>query len=898
MFKNLKIVSLTLAFVLIFSILMPSVYALTDTYHFTSNEDKNIQCEDEFTFRNDCFKRSSFLGCSHLEILSAQVAEASVSWYGEKEDKYEVDYSKNGHNLTTMLTDIGFENVSTNKYYTLEKQENSAGVAVGYRTITVDNKDYTLLAIIPRSAGYKQEWAGNFTVGDGDIHEGFKSARDEILRYVNKYIKDNNIKGNIKVWTAGHSRGAALANMIGGFFAGGGIEYFGSKVSITPQDVYCYTFATPRVIKDGLSKNTELSVSANRTSANYTNDTPGESFTYTKGGTVNVKDNIYNGIRNLISPSDLFPMLPTDSWGCAHYGNDIPMDHGKVTTEAMLKELKKFSTFAYNKYLDGGDPSKFERKTLDLKTLSMVKDNGKYSAMDFNTFLKERLNGLTYNANTNKIYVDEGYQEVFKAIAGTYGMSMTLFDDDLLDSLDSLIGPLAYSYLAYASERLQAEGKASNEIEATTLALEELLTYFSGENINHSTFTFDDFMLILAKYIADNENEPIADTLVSGIVSLVPEKYVSILDSFKQFSTASNPTVEQGLKAYIKACYYGADPNSDAYESCESATQARQTLYMLIYFALGSDYPEIMTVLVDSEYNLTGGGKFQDFVGIVLKMLKTVKDDAGNVIKTYSSLDELADDELKSAIDNMFEEPLTKAKNLYGNEYKNTLNNHINSIKANISKFRKVALYGLLYDGTNFSAEKDMKNIATFIGNVKILPLAHYNEIYLAYAKAAQNYDCGYENHSVKYTCIKGAGQSLNITKSQLLSFTFDIDYDTFVKEGKILVDDNEVSRDNYTISKGSTIITFNEEFTKKLSLGNHTIKAIIDEGTVSASFTIADEDVTPTPNNGNSGSNGNARNPRTGDDIMIWVTLAIIAAIVLVTILVSKKKIFKTVKH
>ena len=47
----------------------------------------------------------------------------------------------------------------------------------------------------------------------------------------------------MKVWITGHSRGAALSNMLGAFFAGGGIDYFGSSVSITPEDVYCYSYA-------------------------------------------------------------------------------------------------------------------------------------------------------------------------------------------------------------------------------------------------------------------------------------------------------------------------------------------------------------------------------------------------------------------------------------------------------------------------------------------------------------------------------------------------------------------------------------------------------------------------------------------------------------------------------
>ena len=64
--------------------------------------------------------------------------------------------------------------------------------------------------------------------------------------------------------------------MLGGFFAGGGIDYFGDTVSITPEDVYCYTIGTPRTIKDGLDKNVELSVSANRDSDEYKDDTEGE----------------------------------------------------------------------------------------------------------------------------------------------------------------------------------------------------------------------------------------------------------------------------------------------------------------------------------------------------------------------------------------------------------------------------------------------------------------------------------------------------------------------------------------------------------------------------------------------------------------------------------------------
>ena len=378
-------------------------------------------------------------------------------------------------------------------------------------------------------------------------------------------------------------------------------------------------------------------------------------------------------------------MLPPTTWGFTHYGNDISSDHGKVTDVAMLEKLKEFSQYAFNKYNNGGNPNTFERKTFDLKTLKIVKDDGQYSAMDVNTLLKERLNGLTYKATTNKAYKDEDYQEIIKAIAGTYGMSMTLFDKDFLKDDNSII----------------------------------------------------------------------------------------------------EPTTEEGLKAFIKACYYGADPESEMAGDFENASKVRETLYFMLCIAFNSDYPEMAQLFVDKSFNMNGHGKFQDFVGILLDMFKTVKDDKKEIIKSYSSIAELADDKLKTAIDSTFTQILQKAENLYGNDYKNNLEKHIDTIKDNISIIREILPYALAYDGGKYNVENDIKTITTFIGNIDIIPLAHYNEIYSAYAKASKDYDCGYEDHKTKYICIEGEKQNVDIKNNDKLTFKFNIDYDTFVKEGK-----------------------------------------------------------------------------------------------------------------
>lgn len=96
-------------------------------------------------------------------------------------------------------------------------------------------------------------------------------------------------------------------------------------------------------------------------------------------------------------------------------------------------------------------------------------------------------------------------------------------------------------------------------------------------------------------------------------------------------------------------------------------------------------------------------------------------------------------------------------------------------------------------------------------------------------------------NAGKEYKVLKGTGQLFDMSKGGKLTFTFDIDYAVFVKEGRVFIDNKEVSRDNYSLSKGSTVVTFNDEFVNKLSLGKHTVLASVNSGQASAEFTISD---------------------------------------------------------
>ena len=59
----------------------------------------------------------------------------------------------------------------------------------------------------------------------------------------------------------------------------------------------------------------------------------------------------------------------------------------------------------------------------------------------------------------------------------------------------------------------------------------------------------------------------------------------------------------------------------------------------------------------------------------------------------------------------------------------------------------------------------------------------------------------------------------------------------------------------NYTVTEGSTIITFKPEYLKSLSAGNHSFELIWTDGTAATNFTVAEN------------TDQSAKSPKTGED-------------------------------
>ena len=120
---------------------------------------------------------------------------------------------------------------------------------------------------------------------------------------------------------------------------------------------------------------------------------------------------------------------------------------------------------------------------------------------------------------------------------------------------------------------------------------------------------------------------------------------------------------------------------------------------------------------------------------------------------------------------------------------------------------------------------------------------------------------------AITYKNTKGNNSSWTKGSSNTLDLTFkrseqdnEGTYNTHFSH--IEIDDNKVNNDKYTIGYGSIIIKLKPELLNDLSVGDHTLKIVFDDGEASAKFTIKEK--------GNNNNNNNSNNkpyiiPKTG---------------------------------
>ena len=151
----------------------------------------------------------------------------------------------------------------------------------------------------------------------------------------------------------------------------------------------------------------------------------------------------------------------------------------------------------------------------------------------------------------------------------------------------------------------------------------------------------------------------------------------------------------------------------------------------------------------------------------------------------------------------------------------------------------------------------------------------------------------------IEYKVIEGAEQTYTITEDTEARFRIDADYSLF--NNKVYVDNVLVDSSNYTSKSGSTIIVLNKDYVDTLAVGEHTLKvAFADGGEAETTFTIVrkaennnnNENNTPSKPEDKEEMKDNGSNPKTGDNIMLYVAIASMSIIGLgATTIVAKKK-------
>ena len=392
-----------------------------------------------------------------LATMSFELASASVS------SERTPDYSIKSQNLRAYLEDNGFLDFDTNEDYKIKMRADTMGAACAHKKITDGGKEYTLLAIVPRSAGYEAEWNGNFTLGASGDHANYAACAEKVLAYAREYIQKYGISGDIKVWTSGYSRGAATANLLTKRIIDDPEESLGSGVTLDMKNLYCYAFGTPR--------------------ASDASQDPHASK--------------YDLIHNLLEPYDAIAGLPPQELGFDRYGKSYEFQTGAYQSESyerMMEIMKDMNPLMYDYYNDGGNPFEYTPMKVDAEalmnegTFRFIPDDQSYLPDSQAEFLE-----LVQDAVATAVGTRENYHENYDdsmAHFGSFVMTHQGQMGDLFGQIqkNKLAIPMVLSmYLSYNADRSRdvvIEGALYDQLKQVLDDLEEGIQKMKDQGID------------------------------------------------------------------------------------------------------------------------------------------------------------------------------------------------------------------------------------------------------------------------------------------------------------------------------------------------------------------------------------------------------------------------------
>ena len=300
---------------------------------------------------------------------------------GKPEDKADTRwYQHQPDRVFDIYDSIGFDTLDCNEDYRAKTAFDTIGIAIAKKEISVGYDTYTVIGMVLRSGGYFTEWGNNVWVGDGTksdyMHEGWYKAANKAIDFLNGYITENDITGDIKLWMAGFSRGGATTNLLAGILDNRicrNQTIFDNDVRLAHNDLYAYTFEAPQ----GANINSR------------TVDSP--------------KSHTYDNIWNIVNPNDLVPKIPFSEWGFTRFGTDLYTTTQFYEPDTYAQNRETFRALYEN---SGQRWSDYKADTLHMESLTSD-DNTK----------------VNYDANILEMLVLE---QLAKAIGGRGDYNQTL----------------------------------------------------------------------------------------------------------------------------------------------------------------------------------------------------------------------------------------------------------------------------------------------------------------------------------------------------------------------------------------------------------------------------------------------------------------------------------------
>ncbi len=350
---------------------------------------------------------------SKISALSSVYASDAYVDSSDIESDSNTDIAVNGlleepHTPDALAALFGFKDVQCIPIgYT---DNDRTDITVGHINVSKHSQNAEIILVAVRGTnGTFEEWSSNFDVGadteayyrltgqhpewtNKNNHKGFDITAQRVIAAINEYTQTYLTDGTDTIyWITGHSRGGAIANIIGADFENAG------------KRTFVYTFASPAT--------TSGDIGSCRT------------------------------IFNIINGDDMITKLPLrDMWGFRRYGTDITVNVSDFSGKKTL--MGGSYTGGPFKEMTGTNYDNNEKIETLIEYFSEISD------------CREKLYEFTYEKGTSTTVSTEKYsltkaQEILEEKSGTLPQALERLSEYRIETERDILGSTVYKVYCY-----------------------------------------------------------------------------------------------------------------------------------------------------------------------------------------------------------------------------------------------------------------------------------------------------------------------------------------------------------------------------------------------------------------------------------------------------------------